>query len=438
MGITMQLSHYIKTYPCKEKPGYLLLFSTKRASIIMLPCETLNAAKEGALSPSEQETLARLGFLVPDAAEEKRELTEIFDRANKSRRHLNAMAVMNLDCNLDCTYCYEGTMKGRRYMSRETADLLADFIRKHHIAAGKNVNIDFYGGEPLLSIDMVKHIAEKVKTAAEEKGATFTCSLVTNGTLLTGKIAGELKALGCGGAKVTLDGPKIIHDKQRPFKSGRGSFDIIIKNIKEASRFMRIQIGGNYTLENYKDFPGLLDYLTAEGLTPDTIGIIKFDPITKTNSAYAMPEFNEGCDSTEEPGLIEASAFLREEILKRGFNTPKITPVFCMVEIEDELVVNYEGTIYKCPAFIGWKGFEAGSLESGIKDYSRSHRLGIWKKEECLDCEYLPLCFGGCRFLKMLKDGNLDGVECRRAYLDAVLETFLMQELKYRQKAGKS
>lgn len=413
------------------------MFSTKRSSIAMLSDETVKAAKECTLSPSEQETLVRLGVLVPDVAEEKREMAEIFERANKLRGHLNVMAVMNLDCNLDCKYCYEGSMKGKRYMDIETAGMLVEFIEKNHIAAGKNVNIDFYGGEPLLSLKMVKYVAERVKAAAEKKGVNFTCTLVTNGTLLSGEIARELKSLGCSGAKITLDGPKNIHDSQRPFKSGKGSFDVIVKNIKEAAEFIRVQIGGNYTLQNYADFPKLLEYLIAEGITPSKLGVVKFDPITKTNSAYALPEFKEGCDSINDAGLIEAGVYLREEILKRGFNTPKITPIYCMVEIEDELVVNYEGTLYKCPAFIGWEGLEAGSLKAGLKDYRQSHAIGLWKRKDCLECEYLPLCFGGCRFLKMLRDGSLEGVECRRDYLDAVLETFIRQELRYRGKAGK-
>jgi uncharacterized protein len=70
-----------------------------------------------------------------------------------------------------------------------------------------------------------------------------------------------------------------------------------------------------------------------------------------------------------------------------------------------------------------------GSLAEGIGDYRESHNLDVWKNEECLECAYLPLCFGGCRFLRKLKTGAIDGVDCRRAMLDATLETVVRQDL---------
>jgi uncharacterized protein len=100
------------------------------------------------------------------------------------------------------------------------------------------------------------------------------------------------------------------------------------------------------------------------------------------------------------------------------------------------MVVNHDGMIYKCPAFIGCDGLEIGDLKTGVRDYSESYRMDIWKNDECLDCAYLPLCFGGCRFLKMMQSGAIDGVECRRDYLNASLESFLLQDLTYLNKAG--
>jgi uncharacterized protein len=102
-----------------------------------------------------------------------------------------------------------------------------------------------------------------------------------------------------------------------------------------------------------------------------------------------------------------------------------------MIEFRDNLVVHYDGTLYKCPAFIGLEGLDTGSLESGIRDYRESHNMDVWKKDECLDCAYLPLCFGGCRFMKLLQSGAIDDVECRRAWFDATLEELILQDLRY-------
>jgi uncharacterized protein len=430
----MRLSRYVKIYPYPEKPGYFLLFSTRRASVILLNEATLKAAREGTLSPADRETLERLSFLVPEGRDEKEEMRTSFERMNLTSKAFSAMLVMNLDCNLACSYCYEGGLKGKRYMTRETAELFCDFAEKGYLAHGKSVDIDFYGGEPLLSVDLIKCISGRLRSAAAERGLAYSFNLVTNGTLLTGELAGELASLGLKQAKVTVDGPRENHDAFRPFTSGAGSYDAIVRNIKAACDVVRIQLTGNYTSGNYRSFPRLLDQLLAEGVTPDRLALVMFAPITGTMAEYGLPEYREGCDSADEPWLIEASLFLREEILMRGFTTPKVRPASCTIEFSDTAVVNYDGAIYKCPALIGRDDFAVGDLASGIGDYRESHNLDLWKNEECLDCAYLPICYGGCRFLKLLRDGRIDGVDCRKAYLDATLETYIRQELKSKQK----
>jgi len=110
-------------------------------------------------------------------------------------------------------------------------------------------------------------------------------------------------------------------------------------------------------------------------------------------------------------------------------------PITCMIEISDSYVVNFDGVIYKCPGFIGKKGFEVGDLRTGVKDYTGVYKLDIWKNEDCAECEYLPLCFGGCRYMTFVRDGNIDKLDCQKAYLDASLETLVKQDIKYLLKA---
>jgi len=430
----MQLSNYLKIYPYSEEPGYFLLFSTKRASTILLHESVLKSIEEGNLSSDDKETLLSLGFLVTDREEEKRDILSLFDNAFKGIKLSTLMVYMNLDCNLACRYCYEGGMKGSFYMSPETADLLITLIESH-FNEGRSVHIDISGGEPLLSIERIKYISERCMSSAKKRGLKYTFNLITNGTLLTKKNVEELTALGLKGAKVTLDGPKENHNLYRPFKSGSGSFDTIIRNIKDACEIITLQIGGNFEQKNYREFPRLLDYLIKEGITPEKISLVKFVPIIKTGGEFGLPEFSNACASINEPWLFEIGLFHREEILKRGFYSPKIKPSICLIDSPDDIIVNYDGTLYKCPAFIGWKGLDVGDLRTGIKDYRESHHLDVWKKDECLDCEYLPLCFGGCKYMKLLRDGKIDDVDCKKPYLDATLEAFIKQDIKYRLKA---
>jgi uncharacterized protein len=103
-----------------------------------------------------------------------------------------------------------------------------------------------------------------------------------------------------------------------------------------------------------------------------------------------------------------------------------------MVETEASFVVHYDGTLYKCPAFIGQKAFAVGNLESGVADYRVSQNLGLWKNETCDDCEYLPLCFGGCRYMSFVRNGSIAVLDCRKAHLDANLETLLRLDIAHR------
>ena len=430
----MRLSRYIKIFPCREDPDRLLLYSTKRGSAIHLPKSLLASINDGSISPANEETLVRLGFLVPDGEGEKEEMLDAFNQVNLLGTRFSAQVVLNLDCNLACTYCYEGGMKGRRYMSPGTAGLLVELAERKYISQGKGVELSFYGGEPLMSVDLIVSISERLRESAAAKGAKYTFTLVTNGTLLTGKMVERLIPLGFTGAKVTLDGPRENHDRFRPFVSGKGSFDCIIANLKEVCALTDIQVGGNFTRESYREYPRLLDFMLSEGLTPEKISIVKFGPVTRSGGEFPLPEFNEGCATLEEPWLKEASLFLREEILKRGFHTTRMGPAPCMIESCDDLVVNWDGSLFKCPAMLGWKGLTVGNLEIGIGDYRQSHNMDVWKKEECLECAYLPLCFGGCRFLTLLRNGRIDEVDCRRAFLDETLEEMVRQDLKHQPK----
>ena len=428
----MQLSRYLKVYPCRERAGYLLLFSTKKASKILIEKETYHAIKKGLLSPSDEALLSRLGFIVEDREAEKRAMLNFFDDANSRDPVLNLIVVLNLDCNFSCIYCYEGDMKGKLYMSDKTAGGLIDFIKERFTEDKKTLLIDFYGGEPLLSIGLIKSISGALKPFCERRGASYTFTLVTNGSLFTKRVAEQLVPLGLKRVKITLDGPAEIHNRYRPFKSGAGSFDTIIGNIKDTCDLVKIGIGGNFEKNNYKKFPLLLDYLLREGLTPDRIPSVKFYPVIKRPAGDLSPtDYKGGCMSVNEPWIVEAEAGLREEILRRGYKPPKLAPILCMVETADAYVVNFDGVIYKCPAFIGKEGFEVGDVQTGVKDYSAIYKLGIWKNEDCARCEYLPLCFGGCRYMTFVRDGNIERLDCQKDYLDASLETLIKQDIKY-------
>ncbi len=236
------------------------------------------------------------------------------------------------------------------------------------------------------------------------------------------------------GAKVTLDGPREVHDRSRPFASGKGSsFDVIVRNIREVWDLINLQLGGNFTRDNYREFPRLLDELISVGITPERLREVAFNQVIGRIGGSGIADYASACNCTDAEWLYEATLYLRDETLRRGFPTPKPGPAGCMVEFANDLVVNIDGAIYKCPAFVGREGFAVGDLRRGVFDDGAAYNPDVWKKPECLECAYLPQCYGGCRFLKFVRDGNVDDVDCWRPFLDATLEGCIRQDLAHRQ-----
>ncbi len=427
----MKLSRYSKIYPSAADKESLVLFSTKRASAVLVPSGLIDEIKSGSLPEEEKETLSELGLLVHSDEEEKQEMLAFIRELNDRNRAFEYLVVLNLDCNLACRYCFEGTRKGKFYLSDETELQFVDFVQRSDFSNKEEIRVTFYGGEPLLSADSIVRISKKLGSLAKEKGLNYSFSLVTNGTLLTPAVVKRLTPLGLKAAKVTLDGPQGVHDRFRPFKSGAGSFDAIVRNIRDVCALIQVSLGGNFTRDTYREFPRLLDHLADRGLTPAGIPLIKFDPVVNESSEFAPPDFHDGCNSANEPWISEAVIFLREEILKRGYRTQRLRPSSCMMQLGDAFVVNYDGTLYKCPGLIGRPGLAVGSVASGVTEYGRTLGLDDWKNEECLACSYLPLCFGGCKYLKLVRDGDIKGLDCKKSYFDSTVGALLAQDLRH-------
>jgi len=427
----MDLSRYLKILPARN-PRNVILYSTKNAAIVELPKKIADKLPNVDLSEEDGKTLRQAGFLVKDAEKEKRQFLTYIDELNSLNNSLSIKLVLNLDCNLACRYCFEGKRKGSHYMTKKTADDFIVFVKKtiRRRKDIKEILITYYGGEPLLSRELIIAISERLKSFADNKGLRLKLFFTTNGTLITKETVKRLKPLGLKEALVTLDGPSDIHNFFRPFKTGRGSFDAIVKNIKDVGSRVKIALNGNFVKENYRRFPALLDYLEDEGIDISRMASVQFSPIV-AESEDIGPGFHEGCASISEPWFPGASVWLREEILKRKGRQSRTAPGLCMMEYENNLLVNYDGGICKCPGLIGRKEYVIGDIWSGTEDYRVSHNLDNWKNDECLGCVYLPLCFGGCRYMKFVRDGNMDGVDCRKEFFDAVLETLVKQDIKY-------
>jgi uncharacterized protein len=431
----MHLSHYLKIFPLPGQPDKRLLFSTRTGGLAMVSGEALAAIQDNSASPELTASLAKLSMVVDDPAREQKEMGGYLGKLNRLNPNLRAAVILGMACNFACVYCYEGSLKGAAAMSDATADQLVVFLLARFSAGKKKrLILDFYGGEPLLYVQRIKYLAERLKPAIEALGGVFEFTLVSNGSLLIPTVVEELVALGLQSIKVTIDGTAANHDRFRPFKDGHSSWSLIVENLLACRGLCVITLSGNYTAENHAIFPALLDALTERGFVPGDFASVQFYPVMQINDQFANPEFTGGCCTNDEPWIHAASLALRAEIMQRGYTFPKLYPSPCMVDIDDAFTVDHDGTIYKCVTLIGHRGLACGDIRHGMgEDWQQTWCLDHWKKEpQCSECAYLPLCFGGCRAMAFQRNGHMAQVDCQRSMFDAILEPMIQQDLRIR------
>ncbi len=432
----MQLTPYLTVFPHPDSPGESVLFAARTGALVVLRDEILKAIRGAGRPPTELiADLTAMGFLVPSREAEEKAVCGYLDEINRINPSLTLAVVLGLECNFACRYCFEGAQKGGgRAMDDRTADQLVAFIDQRFTPAKKQLKLEIYGGEPLLYRPRLLGLARRLKPLVEERGGRLIIDLVSNGSLLSEEVVAELTPWGLDGVKVTLDGMPENHNRFRPFKSGAASFDCIVANLARVCDKTKIRLGGNYTPDNYRAFPPLLDLLAARGVTPDKVEVVNFNIVMRVNDRLTANEYTGGCATVNEPWLREAALYIREEVLRRGYPVAAPEPAPCGVEVEDTFTVNFDGSLYKCVTWIGHQQYKIGDLRQGVtEDYRHSHHLLHWQREpRCRQCPYLPLCFGGCRYMAFQRDGHMATVDCKKPFFDATLPEMLRQELRYR------
>lgn len=310
------------------------------------------------------------------------------------------------DCNLRCRYCFadEGAYHAaREFMSFETAKAAIDFL----IANSGNRRVletDFFGGEPLMNFDVVKRTVLYAKEEAAKRGKKFLFTLTTNGLLLTGEIA-EFLNREMENVVLSLDGRREVHDAVRKTANGKGSFDLVIQNLKN---FVKIRgdkhyyVRGTFTAKNL-DFGNDVLFLADNGFDSISMEPVVTDipdlAITEKDLPAICREYDRLCDE-----------FLAREAAGKGFNFfhfnvdleggPCLSKRVSACGAGNEYFsVVPNGDIYPCHQFAGDANFRMGSvfegkLDEGIRSQFRDSCLFTRKK--CDGCFAKFICSGGC------------------------------------------
>ncbi|MDO5127559.1 MAG: thioether cross-link-forming SCIFF peptide maturase [Eubacteriales bacterium] len=312
------------------------------------------------------------------------------------------------DCNLACQYCFadEGEYHGqkRELMTLEVGKRALDFLIEN---SGNRVNleVDFFGGEPLMNFDVVKEIVAYGRMREKEAGKNFRFTLTTNGVLLNDDVI-EFCNREISNVVLSLDGRKEIHDLMRPTRNGKGSYDVVVPKFQEfVSRRgdKSYYVRGTFTRNNLdftEDFKHMADLGFKE---------ISIEPVvTPDCNSYAIRE--EDIDR-----ICEEYDKLALDIIERHKHGKPVTFFHYMLDLNggpcvykrlsgcgsgtEYLAVTPTGELYPCHQFVGTEEFKLGDIYNGIKrtDIVDEFKLcNVYAKDKCKDCFARFYCSGGC------------------------------------------
>ena len=311
------------------------------------------------------------------------------------------------DCNLACRYCFaeEGEYHGRRaIMSYEVGKQALDFLIANS-GNRRNLEVDFFGGEPLMNWDVVKRLVEYGREQEKIHDKNFRFTLTTNGVLLNDEIM-EFCNKEMANVVLSVDGRKEVHDNMRPFRNGSGSYDLIMPKFQkfaESRNQDKYYVRGTFTHHNL-DFSKDVLHLADLGFKQ-----ISVEPVVAADTEeYAIRE-------EDIPQIMEEYDALAKEMIKRekegkGFNffhfMIDLTGGPCVYKRlsgcgsgTEYLAVTPWGDFYPCHQFVGQEDFCLGNVYEGVKKtetVNEFKKCNVYSKKECSQCFARFYCSGGC------------------------------------------
>ncbi|MCD7919006.1 MAG: thioether cross-link-forming SCIFF peptide maturase [Clostridiales bacterium] len=319
------------------------------------------------------------------------------------------------ECNLRCKYCFAsqgGYGTGRKLMSFETAKRAIDFVVEKS-GSRRNIEVDFFGGEPMMALDTCKKTVEYARSIEEATGKHFRFTMTTNGMLLDGENTAyfnqEMK-----NCVLSLDGRKEVNDAMRMQVDGSGSYDTILPKFQAlvAGRGdQEYYVRGTYTRENL-DFAADVLHIT------DDLGFrnVSVEPcVGKPGDPYAITE-EEVPAACAEYEKLAAALVDRPEVNFFHFNVD-LSQGPCVIKRmrgcgagNEYVAITPEGDIYPCHQFVGNPDFKIGNLYEGTFDQKVAGQfagVNIYTKEDCRNCWAKFYCSGGCSACNYNVNGDI-------------------------------
>ncbi|NLX83141.1 MAG: thioether cross-link-forming SCIFF peptide maturase [Clostridiales bacterium] len=324
-------------------------------------------------------------------------------------------------CNLACSYCFagQGEYQGEAaLMSAETGRKALDFLIAHS-GKRKHLEVDFFGGEPLLNWETVKAVVAYGRELEKKHNKVFRFTLTTNGVLLDDEMM-DFCNQEMQNVVLSLDGRQQVHDHFRVDRSGKGSYELIVPKFQEFVNKRRNKgyyIRGTYTRNNL-DFLQDIIHMADLGFTQ-----LSMEPVvTPPNDPEALTEADLHTLFNQYEQL--ALEMLQRKREGRGFdfyhynidleNGPCIHKRLSGCGSGTEyLAVTPQGDLYPCHQFVGDERFKMGTLDTGISNHDLQKEFScntLLSHPECKDCWAQLYCAGGCAANAYHATGTINGV----------------------------
>lgn len=324
-------------------------------------------------------------------------------------------------CNLNCSYCFasQGKYQGNRaLMSFEVGKQALDFLVANS-GTRRNLEVDFFGGEPLMNWDVVKQLVAYARSIEKEHNKNFRFTLTTNGMLIDDDVI-DFANKEMHNVVLSLDGRKEVHDHLRVDYKGRGSYDVIVPKFqhfveKRGNRgyYMR----GTYTHNNV-DFTNDIFHMTDLGFTE-----LSMEPVVcSPDDPYALTK-------EDLPKIFEQYEILAKEMLKREKEGRPFTFYHYMIDLEhgpciykrvsgcgsgtEYMAVTPWGELFPCHQFVGDPKYSLGDVWNGVKNteiQDKFRKCNVFARRECDDCWARLYCSGGCAANSYHATGDITGI----------------------------
>ena len=324
-------------------------------------------------------------------------------------------------CNLNCEYCFasQGKYHGERaVMPLDVAKRAMDFLVENS-GARRNLEVDFFGGEPLMNFDVVKQTVAYARSIEKEHGKNFRFTLTTNGMLIDDDVI-DFANRECVNVVLSLDGRKEIHDKYRVDYAGNGSFDRIVPKFQKlvaARGNKNYYMRGTFT-HNNPDFTEDIKTMLELGFTE-----LSMEPVV---AAPGDPAALTPADAEIVKGQYEK---LAELMLQRKKEGRPFTFYHYMLDLKsgpciykrisgcgsgtEYMAVTPWGDLYPCHQFVGEEAFLLGNIYTGVTNTAVRDRFAacnVYTRKECRDCWARLYCSGGCAANAWHATGDINGV----------------------------